>query len=376
MSFKKISISDIELDHHEVSLVVKCIKNKMLSFRGKYVEKFEKKFEKFIKSDNAISVSNGTTALELALATFGVKKNDEVLIPNFAFAAVINSVINIGAVPVLVDIDKNSWNIDIAEIKKKITFKTKAIIAVHNYGIFCDIAAIKKIIKNKKIFLIEDCAEALGTKYNKKYIGNLSDCSTFSFYANKTITTGEGGMLIFKKKIYYKRALILRNQGRDISDEFFKHKLRGFNFRLTNIQAAIGYAQLFKIKKLISKRKKIFNFYNKFFIKFKNIKLIPQPKNTENSYWLYTLQILNIDEKKRNSLINSLKKKGIETRPGFYPISEMKPYKKFKKNGKYLVSKKISSQILSLPSSPKLSKKTINYITSIFLIELKKLKIV
>lgn len=216
----------------------------------------------------------------------------------------------------------------------------------------------------------------MGTKYNKKYIGNLSDCSTFSFYANKTITTGEGGMLIFKKKIYYKRALILRNQGRDISDEFFKHKLRGFNFRLTNIQAAIGYAQLFKIKKLISKRKKIFNFYNKFFIKFKNIKLIPQPKNTENSYWLYTLQILNIDEKKRNSLINSLKKKGIETRPGFYPISEMKPYKKFKKNGKYLVSKKISSQILSLPSSPKLSKKTINYITSIFLIELKKLKIV
>lgn len=125
MSFKKISISDIELDHHEVSLVVKCIKNKMLSFRGKYVEKFEKKFEKFIKSDNAISVSNGTTALELALATFGVKKNDEVLIPNFAFAAVINSVINIGAVPVLVDIDKNSWNIDIAEIKKKLHLRQK-----------------------------------------------------------------------------------------------------------------------------------------------------------------------------------------------------------------------------------------------------------
>ncbi len=369
MKIKKISLINPIIDSHELKLVSSCIKDSMLSFRGKYIKKFEKKFESYIGGGFAATTTNGTTAIELGLASLGVKSGDEVIIPNFCFAAVINAVINVGAKPVLADIDLDTWTISPDEIKKNITKKTKAIIAVHTYGIICDIAKIKKIIKNRKIFLIEDCAEALGSKVKKKVIGNQSDCSTFSFYANKTITTGEGGMVVFKNKDIFKKSLILRNQGRNPEDNSFLHLYKGFNFRMTNIQAAIGYAQMFKIKSFLQSKKRVFKLYNKYLNKNKSIIFLPVPKNTENSYWLFTIRLKNFLKSERDLLIMKFKDKGVETRPGFYPLSEMTPYKKYSKKY-YKNSNKIAFSSISLPSSADLNEENVISISKILLKEL------
>lgn len=369
MKALKISLINPIIDKQELKLVSSCIKDSMLSFRGKFINKFEKKFEEFIGGGHATTTTNGTTAIELGLSTLGIKNGDEVIIPNFCFAAVINAVINVGAKPVLVDVDQSTWTINPDEIKKNISKKTKAIIAVHTYGIICDIAKIKKIIDDRKIFILEDCAEALGSKIKNKTIGVQSDCSTFSFYANKTITTGEGGMVVFKNKEFFKRSLILRNQGRDPQDNSFLHIYKGFNFRMTNMQAALGYAQMFKIERFLKNKKKIFKVYNKYLSKNKSIIFLPVPKNTENSYWLYTIRLKNFSKKKRNLLIKKLKNKGIETRPGFYPLSEMTPYKKYSKKN-YRNSKKIAFSSISLPTSSNLKEKDVISISKILLKEL------
>lgn len=369
MKAPKISLINPIIDKHELKLVSSCIKDSMLSFRGKFINKFEKKFETYVGGGYAATTTNGTTAIELGLSTLGIENGDEVIIPNFCFAAVINAVINVGAKPVLADIDLRTWTINPDEIKKNMSKKTKAIIAVHTYGIICDIAKIKKIIKNRKIFILEDCAEALGSKIKKKNIGVQSDCSTFSFYANKTITTGEGGMVVFKNKELFKKSLILRNQGRNPQDNSFLHIYKGFNFRMTNMQAALGYAQMFKIEGFVKNKKKIFKIYNKYLSKNKSIIFLPVPKNTENSYWLYTIRLKNFSKRKRDLLIKKLKDKGIETRPGFFPLSEMAPYKKYSKKN-YRNSKKIAFSSISLPTSSDLKEKDVILISKILLKEL------
>jgi perosamine synthetase len=196
-----------------------------------------------------------------------------------------------------------------------------------------------------------------------------SDCSTFSFYANKTITTGEGGMVVFKNKELFKKSLILRNQGRNPQDNSFLHIYKGFNFRMTNMQAALGYAQMFKIEGFVKNKKKIFKIYNKYLSKNKSIIFLPVPKNTENSYWLYTIRLKNFSKRKRDLLIKKLKDKGIETRPGFFPLSEMAPYKKYSKKN-YRNSKKIAFSSISLPTSSDLKEKDVILISKILLKEL------
>ncbi len=360
------------IDSMEIKNVLNCLQTGWLSSKGIYVKKFERKFTKFVGGGYGVSVTNGTAAIELALASLGIGKGDEVILPNFTFGATINAVLNIGATPVVADIDRKTWTISAESIKKNITSKTKALLIVHTYGIVCELKKIEKISKKYNLHIIEDCAEALGSKYNKKYLGNFGDCSTFSFYPNKTITTGEGGMVVFKDKKIYEKSLILRNQGRELNDISFIHKYNGFNYRMSNIQAAIGYAQMFKIKKFLNLRKKIFLYYNNIFKKIPYFELMPKLKNTENSYWLYTIKINKLNLKKRNKLIEILKNKGIETRPGFYPFNRMKPFIKYCK-GKYNSTEDISLKSISLPSSPFLKKSELKYITSKFVKEVEKI---
>ena len=352
-------------DKKEYSNIIDCIKTGWISSAGQYVLKFEEKFKQLIKRGFSLTCSNGTSAITLALLSLGIKKNDEVIVTNFTFAATINAIISVGAKPVIVDIGLDDWLISLDNIKKKINKKTKAILIVHIYGIVFDVAKLRKYLNsiNSKIYIVEDAAEALGSKINNNQIGYQGDCATFSFYANKNITTGEGGMVTFKEKKNYLLAQKIRNQGRAINDRFFYHDTFGLNLKMTNLQAAIGCAQLEKFKKLQIKRKKIFKLYDSLLVKNKNIILLPKKKNTENSYWLYTIRIKNIHEKKRNKLIEFLKDKGIETRPGFYPLNLMKPYKKFAK-GDFKNSKSVSFSTISLPSSPFLNTKNISAIVS------------
>lgn len=369
-----IPLLEPSIEKEEYNNILNCLRSGWISSAGYYVKKFEDDFKNFINGGHCISSCNGTTAITLALLSFNIGRGDEVIVPNFTFAATINAVISAGAKPVIADVDQNTWLIDENKIEKLITKKTKAIIVVHIYGIVFKFNNLKKLLKKykKKIFIIEDTAEGLGSKFNGKQIGLSGDCSTFSFYANKNITTGEGGMSVFKLKKYYKKAIMIRNQGRNINDRYFWHSIAGVNFRMTNLQASIGCAQIKKIKKFQKLRKKIFKYYDKTFKLDNNINIIPKPKFTENSYWLYTILIKNINEKKRNKLIKLLRNDGVETRPGFYPLNIMPDFKKFAK-GSYPGSNYISYRTISLPSSINIKKDEIKTIVNIFYKNLKKI---
>ena len=345
----KFPLSEVYLDKEEKSLLNKFFNSKILSSIGPYVSKFENDFANYIGCSNSISVSNGTVAIELALKSLPLKPGTEIIVPNLTFAATINAIINSGFKPVLTDISIDDWNIDINELKKNISKKTSAILVVHLYGIPNKLDEIKKIAKKNKLFIVEDCAESLGTKVKNFKIGLVGDAATFSFYPNKLITTGEGGIAIFKNKKYYNKALQIRNQGRSRTKTYW-HDYVGSNYRFTNLQASIGISQLKKISKLLKIRKKIFQTYIKLLSKNKKILFIPTPNDSENSYWLFTIRILNFNENKRNKFSKFLFKKGIENRPMFYPLNKMSPYMKYSK-GKFKNSELISYQSISLPTS-------------------------
>ena len=368
-NLRKYPIANLDLGDQEFSKAFDAIKSGWISSKGSYVDQFEKAFSKYLGGGYSVTTSSGATALELALKTFGIGKGDEVILPNFSFAASINSVINVGATPVVVDVEANTWTIDIEKIKKKISKKTKAIMPVHIYGQPCKLDEINKIAKLKKIYVIEDAAEALGGFYKGKKIGLGGDCACFSFYANKIITTGEGGMAVFRKKKNSETASLIKNHGMS-SKVFYYHTITGSNFRMTNPQAAIGLAQLNRINEFYKERKKIFDYYNKNLNKFNFIEFLPKNNWSKNSLWLYTIIIKDLKKKYRDILIKKLLAKGIETRPGFVSFNQMNIYKKYCK-GSFTVSKKISDQSISLPTT-KINYSDQDYIISQLLNEINK----
>lgn len=367
---KTYPIAEPQIGNLEITNVLKALKSGWISSRGFFISEFEKTFSEYLGGGYAVAVSNGTNALQAGITALGLGKGDEILVPNFTFAASINSIINAGCTPSLVDIDRETWTIDIGQIRKKITKKTKAIMPVHIYGQPCRIDEIKKIAKKNNLLVIEDCAEAIGATYKGRMVGLDFDCSCFSFFANKTITTGEGGMIIFKKKNYEEQARLIVNHGMSLKIKYH-HEIIGNNFRMTNIQAAIGVAQIKKIKKLLVERKKIFYLYNNYFKKMSNVELLPSNNWSTNSLWLYTLFLKDFSKKKRDRLVINLINAGIECRPGFGSLNKMKPYKKFAK-GDYKISNMISSQTISLPSF-NLKKSDIKYIVKVFKQEIKNL---
>lgn len=358
--FQQLPQSEPSLRGNELKYVSEAIKSGWISSVGKYVNIFQKKFSFFIKNKYCLSTSSGTTAIQLAIATLKLKSNDEIIVPDYTFVSPINSIIHAKCKPILVDIDKNNLCISLNSVKKVITNNTKAIIIVHLYGNSPDMDKIVNFCKKKKIIIIEDCAEAFGTFYKRKHVGNFGDFGTFSFFGNKTISTGEGGMIVFKKKENYLLAKKLRDHGMR-KDKKYWHDEIGFNFRLTNIQAAIGCAQIEKANKFINKKIDIFKRYRSNLRNLKFIKMIKFSKNVKNSHWLTF--ILVKDTLTRDKLIYFLNSKGIEVRSGFYSAHQMKIYKTFmSKKIDYSNSNLISSSIITLPSSVSLKNEEIDYI--------------
>ena len=360
---KNIPISRPYLDKIDRKNFINTYDSSWISSKGKNINIFENNFSKYTGAKYSLTCSNGTSAIEISLRSLGIKKNQQVIVPNLTFAATINAVINVGAVPVILDIENHSFNYDPSILKKYINSKTFAIIFVHLYGFPLDIKKYNFI--NKKIKIIEDCAESLGAKFNNIHTGNFSDCSTFSFFSNKIITTGEGGMINFKNKKTYILASKIKNQGRDINKNYW-HVSIGGNYRMTNLQASLGISQLKKIDYLLNLRKKVYQIYDSEFHKFNEIIPIHNlfPCNFDDiSYWYYTIKINNINIKIRDKIILELKNIGIETRPMFYPLSDMKIYKKYIK-GNSNNSKKISYTSISLPTYPSLKKEDIFYVAN------------
>ena len=338
-----------------------CIKTNWISSKGKYVTRFENKFKNIFKTKHNLTVTNGTNALHLILSTLGIGKNDEVIVPDYTFIGSINPILYNNATPKLVDIDEN-FGLDPKKTLDNLSKKVKAIILVHLFGVPANISAIKKIAKDNKVYLIEDCAEAIGTYVNNTHVGNFGDAAMFSFFGNKTITTGEGGMACFKNKKHAIRAKLLRDHGMSEKKQYW-HDVVGYNYRMTNIQAAIGLAQLEKYKEIIKKKIKLANIYNEILKKNDQIKLLPILKNQINSYWFYVIEIKDPKKYKATDLIMYLKNNGVEARRSFYPIHKMKKYSKYATKN-IEISKQKSETCIMLPCRPNMEIKEVNFISS------------
>jgi perosamine synthetase len=361
----RIPVLEPSLQGNELKYVTDCIISNWISSQGKYVKQFENTFEEKFNGYRALGVTNGSTALQLALLTLGIQEGDEVIVPNLTFAATINSVIHVGAKPVICEINHATWCIEPKEIRKLINNKTKAIIAVHLYGQPCDMVSLCSICKEHQLFLIEDCAEAIGSKHGEKYVGTFGDASAFSFFGNKTITTGEGGMLLLKKQKNYQQAKVIRDHGMSESKKYW-HEVVGHNFRLTNLQAAIGIAQMENFDDIISRKLEIHKKYYDFFSNHSNIVQIQHlDSNILHSNWLFGVVLSN--HYNREFVIDNLLYMGIETRPFFYCMSEMDIYKNYKRSMDLKISHNISRNGISLPSSTSITDEQIYTICEEFI---------
>ncbi|MDB0053306.1 DegT/DnrJ/EryC1/StrS family aminotransferase [Alphaproteobacteria bacterium] len=365
---KKIPVYVPKLSGNEKRYVNECLDTTWISSKGKFISKFEEKFSKFLNVDYSTSVSNGTVALHLALATLGIGKGDEVIVPTLTYIASVNAIAYVGAEPVFADSHSKTWNIDPSKLLELITPKTKAIMVVHLYGNSCDMDNILKICQERNIFIIEDAAEAFGTKYNNKYIGTFGDVATFSFFGNKTITTGEGGMLVTNNKLLIEKANHLKNQGVSSNKEYW-HDVIGFNYRMTNICAAIGLAQLERAKQILSKKRVIFNWYLEY-LKGTDIQFQKLYSLSISSYWM--VAVLASTKAKKDGLRNYLKSNGVETRPMFFPVHKMPA---FYSASSFPVAEQLSRRGLYLPSYPGLSKTDVEIICNLIIDYLNKVKV-
>ena len=347
-----------EILREEILNVNECLKSSWISSKGKFIDQFEKLFSKYTGIKYSTTVVNGTAALHLALLALDIKENDEVIVPTFTYVASVNSIKYVNAKPVFIDSSLDDWQLDLNAIEKKISIRTKAIICPHIYGQMTNMSKLIKLKKKYKLFLIEDCAESLGSFYKSKHSGSFSDVATFSFYGSKTITTGEGGMVCSNNKKIINKIIRLKLQGIASSKIFYWHDIIGYNYKMTNICASIGVAQLKRIKTILKKKR---NLYNRYFRALRNIPIQFQEESIDsiNSYWLVGGIVKN--KNIRTNLMKFLKKCGVETRPGFYPIHTMPMYKKLSKN-KFPIASELGSRIICLPSSPDISNKNIDYI--------------
>jgi perosamine synthetase len=312
---------------NEKKYLAKCIDLSWISSEGPFVKEFEQKFSKYVGKKYGVAVSSGTAALEVAMGVIGIKKGDEVIVPSFTIISCALAVTNYGGVPVFVDCDRKTWNIIPEEIEKNITNKTKAILVVHMYGHPCDMDEIIKIAKKHKLLIIEDCAEVHGAEYKNKKCGFFGDISCFSFYANKIISTGEGGMLLTNNKNYFEKAKSFRNLGFGKKDRFC-HEYIAKNYRMTNLQAAVGVAQIKNIEKFIRIKRENAKSYSKALSDIPELGLPIEKPDTKNVYWMYGLVLEKSAGMDAKSLARKLSVLGIETRPFFYPMHLQPIWKK------------------------------------------------
>ncbi|UQZ76066.1 perosamine synthetase [Niallia circulans] len=345
---------------NEKKYVQDCIETTWISSKGKYIDQFEKEFSRFTKIRYSNTVSNGTTALHLALLALGISNNEEVIVPTFTYIASVNAIKYVGATPIFVDSDPLTWQIDLLDLEKKITDKTKAVIAVHLYGNVLNIKKLKSLCNKYNLLLIEDCAEAIGSYYNDIHVGNFGDIATFSFYGNKTITTGEGGMVCTNDIEFSKKVRLYRGQGVSETIEYW-HEVIGYNYRMTNICAAIGLAQLEGINEILSHKKRITALYKKL-LEDLPISFAIEEELTRNSNWMIAITVDS--ENNRNNLREYLNINSIETRPFFIPIHCMEMYCGAQPND-FPVAMEISRRGLNLPSSPTLNDERIYYVCKI-----------
>lgn len=350
-----IPVAEPFIGDEELKNVIEAVESGWISSIGKFVPEFEKDFAKYCGAKDGIATSNGTAALHLALASLGIKKGDEVIVPTLTFVATANAIAYCNARPVFVDSCPEYWCIDPEKIEEKITDATKAIIPVHLYGHPCNMAAILNIARDHDLYVIEDAAEAHGAEYNGKKVGASGDIGCFSFYGNKIITTGEGGMCTTNNEELAERMRFLRDHGMHPEKRYW-HEVVGFNYRMTNVQAAIGVAQLERIDYIIEKKREIARWYAKYLGGVVGVVLHPEMSWAKNVYWMYSILV----ESGRDDLMKKLKEEGIDTRPFFYPLHQLPPHQR---DEGFQVADRLAREGVNLPSSPTIDEETVRYVS-------------
>lgn len=337
------------LGGNEKAYVADCLDSTWISSSGEYVNRFEAAFADFCGVKHAIACCNGTAALHLALLAVGIGPGDEVIVPTLTFVATANAVAYCGARPVFVDSDAETWNLNPSSIEKKITRRTKAIIAVHLYGHPAEMDPIIKIARRHDLFVVEDAAEAHGAEYKGKRVGSIGDISAFSFYGNKIITTGEGGMVVTNDAALAKKAAQFKGQGIDPKRRYW-FPVIGYNYRMTNIAAAIGLAQLERIDWHLQRRLEIAAWYQEHLQNVPEVICQPEKPWAKHVYWMFSIVLGDGFPLSRDRLMDHLSERGVETRPIFHPMHTLPPYRGLPGGRNYPVADRIAKRGLSLPT--------------------------
>lgn len=338
-------ISQPSITEREIAYVSDAVRSGWVSSIGKYIEQFETGFARFCNAEYGIATSNGTTALHLALAALGIKANDEVIIPNFSFVATANAVSYTGASVVPVDIDQDTYCIAPQAVLNAITPRTRAILPVHVYGHPADMDALMDVAKRHSLLVVEDAAEAHGAECRGRRVGALGDCGIFSFYGNKIITSGEGGMLTTNSRDLYLKARYLRDHAMSPERRYW-HTEVGYNYRMTNLQAALGLAQLERIEEFVAKRRLVMSWYREGLGEHPGIRLNTDAAWARSVYWMVCLSVEGMTDSSREGFMAALRSAGVDSRPFFYPIADMPMYSK----AHTPVTDRISQAGVNLPS--------------------------
>jgi perosamine synthetase len=354
-----LPISKPYIGPREKELVLEALDSGWVSSIGKFIDEFEVNFARYCGTKYALAVSNGTTGLHLALAALGLQPGDEVIIPDLTFVATANAVAYTGATPILADVDPDTLCLDPASVRSLITSRTRAIMPVHLYGHPADMDALSEIADAHGVAIIEDAAEAHGAEYKGRRVGGFGKCGVFSFYGNKVITTGEGGMLTTDDGEFYQRARRLRDHAMSPQRRYF-HEERGFNYRITNLQAALGVAQLERIDEFLDRRTEIMNWYNSEIATSDRVRLNRVKNWAKSAFWMICLEVDWFDDARRDAFMQALKGRGIDSRPYFCPMSSMPMYKQTP----LAVSAHKARTGLNLPSYFELTKADVQRIAS------------
>jgi perosamine synthetase len=357
----KYPVYQPSLSGNEQKYVNECLESTWISSKGEFIAKFEGAFKSYVGSRNAATVANGTVAIHLALLALGIGPGAEVIVPTLTYVASVNAIAYTGAKPVFCDSLASSWQMDPEDVRRSITHRTRAILAVHLYGHPCEMDDLLRIAREHNLFLVEDCAEAFGTLYKGRHVGTFGDIGTFSFFGNKTITTGEGGMVVTNDETLHDRMTHLKGQGLAKYREYW-HDVIGYNYRMTNICAAIGLAQLEQADNFVMKKRQIAEWYRQ------ELKDCPVTLQTEvgdirHSYWM--VSILVPETADRDLLRLSLREHGIETRPLFYPVHSMPMYSEGYQ--RHPVAEDLGWRGINLPSYPGLERSSVKEICSVII---------
>lgn len=347
-----IPVNEPLLDGNEKKYLAECIDTGWISSEGPFVKRFEEDFATRIGRKHGIAVTNGTSAIDVAVEVLEIGPGDEVIMPTFTIISCILQITRSGAKPVLVDSNPLTFNMDVAQIEEKITSKTKAIMVVHIYGLPVEIDPVLELCKKYNLKLIEDSAEMIGQTYKDKPCGSFGDISTVSFYSNKHITTGEGGMVLTDNDVLANKCREIRNLC-FVPNKRFVHERLGWNLRMTNVQAAIGVAQLERLDEFLNKKRWIGQRYNELLADLKGIQLpLNKTDYANNIYWVYALVLDNMLEFDVGEIMSNLAKIGVGSRPFFCPMHQQPVLKKqgFFKNEKYSVSERLYDRGFYLPS--------------------------